>query len=634
MININDSVLLSEYDQRMILQFQDTIHDGVLDIYDNQQVSNLDFIQNLNVHKLTLYGCRYIENNITNNMIKELYIDSGCHFTNVLGLKLNNLEVLIIEENRPREETQQILIKMQNSPQFSQLRELDLFKDEACWNKRDQKMSEKIEQLTNQKSLTNLVKLKLIGNYITDIEVLSTLVNLEELDLSKNKKINISPIKYLTKLTKLSLEKCELKDIQGLSFLTNLIYLNLNGNIGLNIFPVQHLRQLNHLKLQETKIIDISILNLLINMKDLDISHNNINCFPLVKNSYQKLQNLHQMVERQNISIQFLSSTELNLSNKNISNISSIAKLKNLKKIYLNYNSIEDISTLQSLPDLTHLSLFYNKLTSYTLALPNLLELSLSYNKLEDKSGLQHSPKLENLDLNKTETTDLLTIPPQLFGLKELELSSNNLTEISYLSNFVDLQILYLSYNLQLKNIEPLKFCTQLTELSICETGVSDIWPLQFLINLKTLEIANTKVVDLHPLQYLYKLEDISAYHTCIIDVSPLAKLTLLESLNFSFNKITNAETLKHHKNFSEYDFSHQEVPKPDELTFYSKILSVHSSHKQIRKIQAENRVSKFRESMTRQKEDIKLKINEQIRVMNQNIEIWAQFIQNSNADQ
>ncbi|CAL6041091.1 leucine-rich_repeat domain-containing protein [Hexamita inflata] len=337
--------------------------------------------------------------------------------------------------------------------------------------------------------------------------------------------------------------------------------------------------------------------------------------------------------------ISFLTNlTELNLSNNNISDISSISKLKNLKKLDLNSNSIEDISTLQSLLNLTHLNLERNNLTSYTLALPDLVELSLGCNKLEDKSGLQHSPKLESLHLNKTETTDLCIIPPQLFGLKELILYQNNLTEISYLSNFVDLQQLYLSYNQQLQNIEPLRFCTQLTKLYISGTSVSDIWPLQFLKNLKTLNMTNTKVVDLHPLQYLYKLVEISAYEACIIDVSPLTKLTLLESVEFGFNKITNvklltnADTFQHHKIFSEYDFSHQEVPTPDELTFYNKILYVHSSHKQIRKIQVENRVSRFRESMTHQKEFINLKMNEQIQFMNKKIEII--FIQNSNADQ
>ncbi|CAL6075439.1 leucine-rich_repeat domain-containing protein [Hexamita inflata] len=284
--------------------------------------------------------------------------------------------------------------------------------------------------------------------------------------------------------------------------------------------------------------------------------------------------------------------------------------------------------------NLTHLYLYRNKLTSYTLALPNLVELILYGNPLQDISGLQHSPKLQKLNLSGTETTDLRTIPHQLFGLKGLYLQYNNVTEISYLSNFVDLQILELNNNEQLQNIGPLKFCTQLTELSISETSVADLWPLQFMKNLKELKMYITKVVDLHPLQHLYILESISAYDARIIDISPLSKLTLLFSLYFSDNKITNAQTLKHHNNFSQYSLSGQEVPKTDELSFYNQILSIHSSHKQIRKIQAENKISKFRESMTRQREYVSLNINEQIRAVNMKIEIWAQYIQNSNADQ
>ncbi|CAL5994616.1 leucine-rich_repeat domain-containing protein [Hexamita inflata] len=333
--------------------------------------------------------------------------------------------------------------------------------------------------------------------------------------------------------------------------------------------------------------------------------------------------------------VQFLHNlTELVLQNNNISDISSISKLKNLKNLYLGTNRIRDISALKPLLNLTHLHLYRNKLTSYTLALPNLVELSLNYNKLHDKSGLGHSPKLEILTLSKTEITDLWTISPQLFDLKYLNLLSNNLTEISILSNFIDLQILDLGCNQQLQNIGPLKFCTQLIELIIYQTSVADIWPLQFMKNLKTLKMYDTQVVDLHPLQNLYKLQGISASNSCVIDISPLSKLTQFEDLNFRNNKITNKDTLQHQQNFSKYDFSDQEVPTTDELKFYNKILSVHSSHKQIRKIQAENKISKIRESMTRQREQVSLQINEQIMAVNTTIEIWAQFIQNSNADQ
>ncbi|CAL6032608.1 Conserved_hypothetical protein [Hexamita inflata] len=333
--------------------------------------------------------------------------------------------------------------------------------------------------------------------------------------------------------------------------------------------------------------------------------------------------------------ISFLTNiTELVLHNNRIYDISSISKLKNLMILDLESNYIEDISGLQSLPDLTHLFLSSNKLTSYTLALPSLVKLSLYCNPLQDTSGLQHSPKLEILYLSATETTDLSSIPSQLFGLKDLNLYHYNITEISYLSNFIDLQSLSLGENKQLSNIEPLKFCTQLTELNISRTSIADIWPLQFMKNLKTLQMNNTQIVDLHPLQHLYILEIIYAYYACIIDVFPISKLTQLIFLDFRQNQITNAKTLKHHKNFSNYNFQGQQIPTTDKLKFYNKILSVHSSHEQIRKIQVENRASKFRESMTHQKEQIELQINEQIRAVNTKIEIWAQFIQNSEADQ
>ncbi|CAL6075473.1 Conserved_hypothetical protein [Hexamita inflata] len=281
-----------------------------------------------------------------------------------------------------------------------------------------------------------------------------------------------------------------IKHIYLISFLTNLTELDLSGN----------------------KISDISSISKLKNMKKINLGSNCIDDISVLL-SFTDLIYL----------------AELNLSQNQISDISSISKLKDLKILDLSCNNIEDISVLQSLPDLTHLYLQQTRITSYTLDLPNLIELLLGYNKLQDKSGLQHSPKLERLNLYGTETTDLRTIPHQLFGLKSLNIGNNNLTDISHLSNFVDLKCLNLGYNKQLQNIEHLKFCTQLTELNVSETSISDIWPLQFMKNLKALYMYRTQVVDLHPLQHLYRLERITAYDACIIDVSPLSKLTQLD---------------------------------------------------------------------------------------------------------
>ncbi|CAL6005645.1 Conserved_hypothetical protein [Hexamita inflata] len=335
--------------------------------------------------------------------------------------------------------------------------------------------------------------------------------------------------------------------------------------------------------------------------------------------------------------------TELNLQNNNISDISSVSKLKTLKKLELRSNCIKDISSLQSLPDLTHLNLSENNLTTYTIALPNLLDLNTStqfigmkygsINKLQDISGLQHSPKLQKLNLCRTETTDLSTIPHQLFGLKELILTQNNITQISYLSNFVNLQSLELGQlcNNQLQSIGPLKFCTELTKLLISQTNISDIWPLQFMKNLQTLDISSTQVIDLRPLQYLHKLSSITAYDTGIIDVSPLSNLTELYFLYLIQNKITNGETLQHHQNFSKYYLSDQKVPTTDELKFYNKILKIHNSHKQIRTIQNQNRIQRIRTSLTLKKNVVETILDNYARKMNTQLEILLYFIESSN---
>ncbi|CAL5974448.1 Leucine-rich_repeat domain superfamily [Hexamita inflata] len=115
---------LSEYNQHMIEQFKESMKDGALKIKNNQQLTDLTFIKILNVSKLTLEYCQNIIQNINNNAIKELHIQN-CNFENVLGIQLNNLKVLSIKENRVKN-ILDILITMQNSPQFSKLQELNI----------------------------------------------------------------------------------------------------------------------------------------------------------------------------------------------------------------------------------------------------------------------------------------------------------------------------------------------------------------------------------------------------------------------------------------------------------------------------------------------------------------------------
>ncbi|CAL6013404.1 Conserved_hypothetical protein [Hexamita inflata] len=400
---INKKKQLQEYDQQMIQLFQDQVNDGILEIYNNQEITNLDFIQNLYLYKLQLNKCYNIEQNITNDTIKELTFDR-CGFQNVLGLKLNNLEILCLREEQI-DDTQNILIKMSTSPYFSKLREFEL---SGHLSQNDIEMSGQLStKQLKDKSLSNLVKLTLENNDITNTDVISQLINLEELDLSRNMYINISPIQYLTKLTKLSLESCELTDIQDLSKLPKLIDLNLSLNEGIDISPLSHLTQLVRLDLYCCSLVGIP----------------------------QQLENSELDYP------QFLDNS--------INKLSLLSSLINLKDLYISSNNIDDINPLYQLVKLTILNISYSKVKDFSVLrkLTNLEVLNMSFNSNADITPLQYLVKLRKLELWHCNLYDIYALRP-LINLQKLILSNNFIHDISPLCSLNNLIELYLNENI------------------------------------------------------------------------------------------------------------------------------------------------------------------------------------------
>ncbi|CAL6023379.1 Hypothetical_protein [Hexamita inflata] len=152
------------------------------------------------------------------------------------------------------------------------------------------------------------------------------------------------------------------------------------------------------------------------------------------------------------------------------------------------------------------------------------------------------------------------------------------------------------------------------------------------------MHVVQTNVVDIHPLQYLHNLKIIYLIEAQVIDVTPLKHLKLYE-LALCCNKIQDFLPIQHHKNFyynepiynesdPRYALTGQEVPTNEELKFYNKILSVHTSHKQTREIKNENRITKFRNSLTQKKSYVSVMLNNQIMKMNKEVDILVRFIQ------
>jgi hypothetical protein len=113
-----------------------------------------------------------------------------------------------------------------------------------------------IQDITPLKSLTNLETLSLSGLKLTNIDVISNLTNLKELEMYSTLldwytdiTPDITPIKNLSKLEILNLGKNNIKDISALKGLKNLKKLSLEQNKIIDITPLKDLNNLEEVDL-------------------------------------------------------------------------------------------------------------------------------------------------------------------------------------------------------------------------------------------------------------------------------------------------------------------------------------------------------------------------------------------------
>lgn len=202
--------------------------------------------------------------------------------------------------------------------------------------------------------------------------------------------------------------------------------------------------------------------------------------------------------------------TELNLDD-----VQALSGLSNLQILYLGNNNISDLSPLSELRNLNFLNLEYNQFTDVSLIenLGNLLILDLTgCENIHDFSPITRLINLEFLNLSQTHFENLLILQtmnnlldlrlndvgikdystlgqlPYKENIENLQLSWNNIRDISFLSNFSNLRGLNIDGNL-IEDISTLSELTNLTHLGMIENNISDISPLADLIYLQELEI-------------------------------------------------------------------------------------------------------------------------------------------------
>ena len=311
-----------------------------------------------------------------------------------------------------------------------------------------------IRNLTGLQHATNLSRLVIENDQVSDISPIAGLTNLRELSFEDNPVSDISPVQGLINLTWLEFDRTQVSDISPVRGLKNLDSLELHSTKVSDLSPVRNLTSLTRLAFHDTLVSDLSSVRGLINLETLEFGDSSVSDLSPIQ-GLTKLKHLH-------------------FSGANVSDASPIARLINLEHISFTANFITDISPFAGLTKLKTIGTWGNRFS--------------------DLSPLARLRNLERLDICGAELADLSPLAG-LTGLKELYLAGNGISDVSPLAGLTGLNRLNLAGN-HVSDISIVSGFTNLKWLNIHDNRISDLSPLAGLTNLTWLDITKNEISD------------------------------------------------------------------------------------------------------------------------------------------
>lgn len=243
-----------------------------------------------------------------------------------------------------------------------------------------------------------------------------------------------------------------------------------------------------------------------------------------------------------------LSDTEIN---ENL--INELFVLYNLKEVNLfnhNLSKDEQLNLQEQYPNVTfkwEVEILSEKV-DYSVK-----ELNLSNKKINDIQDFTRSLKLlknlEKLDMSNTNLSN-----EELDNLRKMFPNVRidwvvHLGKWSLRTDAVAFSVLIVNYDYRRmteKDIEVLKYCTELQALDLGHQSITDISVIgEYLPNLRVLILADNKIKDISPLANLKHLHYLELFMNDITDLTPLASCTELVDLNICFNyRLSNIEPI------------------------------------------------------------------------------------------
>ena len=380
--------------------------------------------------------------------------------------------------------------------------------------------------------LTELTKLNLSDNEITDLNFLTPLTKLVSLDLSNNQITDISPLSGLTSLHTLHLDNNAIKDFSPLYRLNGLTMLTISG-IEVSQNQIKDLKTrlpgcLIYNDEASTDIVEITLggKTFKSDVTKLDLSDCSIT-------------DLSQLSVCKGLE-------ELDLSGNYIKDISPLLDIPKLRILDLSNNMISDIRPLMSMNTIEHLNLAGNKITSITALseLKQLKELVLSGNDIDGTQSLAKLSNLKILGLKETGVSD--SDLKKLYNLKSLaslslennpDITENGVNELK--KKLPDCKITHSELTKKIK-LGGKEFSSADESVDASNLGIGDISAASGFKNIRHLDLSNNVITSVSALGSLKTLETLDLSDNNISDASPLHSLKNLRLLHIEQNGLSD----------------------------------------------------------------------------------------------
>ena len=249
-----------------------------------------------------------------------------------------------------------------------------------------------IHDLTGLQFATNMRRLVLSENQISDISPIAGLIGLHELFLTIPLVSDISSLKTLKSLARLGLYNTPVSDISPIEDLRSLTHLTLTNTLVSDISALKDLKNLTHLWLYGSPI-NLSPIAGLINLEYLAFEGNKVSDLSPIGglSSLKYIRTWGNPVSDLSPLVRLTTLERLDICGAKISDLSPLAELTGLKELYLVNNEISDISPLAGLTGLTRLDLEDNDISDISpiMVLTDLTWINVAVNEISDLSPLE-----------------------------------------------------------------------------------------------------------------------------------------------------------------------------------------------------------------------------------------------------